>query len=113
MIKLERVNEKVKLDNECEQYYKLIKDNQEIGYGTINKDKENAFYIFINEEQRGKGYGKLLFSKIIEESKSIGWSEPKITFEKENIPMIKIAVDNGAVLFSSDGAMVKYVIKVK
>ena len=43
----------------------------------------------------------------------MGWAEPKITFEKENIPMTKIAVDNGAVLFSSDGAMVKYSIKLK
>lgn len=113
MIKLERVNGKINLDREYEQYYKLIKDNQEIGYGTINKDKENAFYIYINEEQRGKGYGKILFSKILEESKGMGWTEPKITFEKENIPMTKIAVDNGAVLFSSDGAMVKYKIKLK
>lgn len=113
MIKLEKVNGKTNLDREYEQYYKLIKDNQEIGYGTINKDKENAYYIFINEGQRGNGYGKILFSKILEESKGMGWTEPKITFEKENIPMIKIAVGNGAVLFSSDGAMVKYSIKLK
>ena len=113
MIKLEKINGKPKLDREYEQYYKLIKDNEEIGYGTINKDQENAFYIFINEEQREKGYGKILFSKMLEESKEIGWTEPKITFEKENIPMTKIAVDNGAVLLSSDGAMVKYKIKLK
>lgn len=113
MIKLEKVNGKVKLDREYMQYYKLIKDNKEIGYGTINKDKEDAFYIFINEGERGKGYGKALFAKMLDESKDIGWTEPKITFEKENIPMTKIAVDNGAVLFSSDGAIVKYKIKLK
>ena len=113
MIKLEKINGKPKLDKEYERYYKLIKDNKEIGYGTINKDKEDAFYIYINEGQRGKGYGKILFAKILEESKDRGWTEPKITFEKENIPMTKIAVDNGAVLFSSDGAIVKYKIKLK
>ena len=75
--------------------------------------KKITDYIFIDEEQRGKGYGKMLFSKIIEKSKELGWNEPKITFEKENIPMIKIAVDCGGILYSSDGAMVKYVIKVK
>lgn len=113
MIKLEKVKGKTKLDREYETYFKLIKDNKEIGYGTINKDKEDAFYIFINEEHRGNGYGKILFSKILEESKNMGWSESKITFERENIPMTKIAVDNGATLFSSDGAMVKYKIKLK
>lgn len=113
MIRLEKIVGKEKIDNEYEGYYKLIKDNQEIGYGTINKDKENAFYIFIDEGQRGNGYGKILFAKILDESKELGWSEPKVTFEKENIPMIKIAVDCGGILYSSDGAMVKYAIKLK
>lgn len=93
--------------------YKLVKDNQPLGFGTINKDKENAVFIFINKEQRGNGYGKILFSKMLEESKKIGYNEVKITFSKENSPMRKIAADKGGIEISSDEDSVKYVISTK
>lgn len=116
MINLVKVKEETELNFPVENYergYKLVKDEQTIGFGTINKDRENAFYIFINEEERGKGYGKILFSKILDESKNIGCNNPKVTFEKENIPMTKITVDNGGTLIWSDGEKVKYEISLK
>lgn len=93
--------------------YKLVNDNQPLGFATINKDKENALFIFINKEQRGNGYGKILFSKMLDETKKIGYNEVKITFSKENIPMIKIADDNGGNQTSSDEDSVKYVFSLK
>ena len=93
--------------------YKLVKDEQPLGFGTINKDKENALFIFINKEQRGNGYGKILFSKMLEETKNIGYNEVKITFSKENTPMLKIADDNGGKQTSADEDSVKYIFKLK
>ena len=93
--------------------YKLVKDNQPLGFGTINKDKENALFIFINKEQRGNGYGNILFSKMLDETKKIGFDEVKITFSKENTPMIKIASDNGGKQTFSDEDSVKYVFSLK
>ena len=90
--------------------YKLVKDNQAVGFGTINKDKENALFIFIDKNQRGNGYGKVLFSKMLEETKNIGYNEAKIKFESDNIPMLKIATENGAKHLSTDGKEVRYVI---
>ena len=116
MIKLIKSNKGLKtevLPKEYESAYKLVKDDKTIGFGTINNDKENALYIYINEEERGNGYGKILFSKMLDQTKSIGCDRPQITFAKENIPMTKIAVDNGGTLISSDGETVKYRIPTK
>ncbi len=101
---------------EAEKYdhsFKLVKDNQPLGFGTINKDKENSVFIFINKEHRGNGYGKILFSKMLEETKNIGYDEVKIQFSKENTPMLKIADDNGGKQTSSDENSVKYVFSLK
>lgn len=92
--------------------YKLVKDEQGIGYGTINKNKENQLFIFIDKQERGNGYGKILFSKMLQETKNIGYNEVKISFEKENTPMKKIANDNGATQISEDENNVKYIISI-
>lgn len=113
MIKLIREGEEILHPEKYEYCYKLVKDNQPLGFGTINKDKENALFIFINKEQRGNGYGKILFSKMLEETKNIGYDEVKITFSKENTPMLKIANDNDGKQISSDEDSIKYVFSLK
>ena len=84
-----------------ETCYKLVKDNQSLGFGTINK------------EQRGNGYGKILFSKMLEETKKMGYDKVKITFSRKNEPMLKIATDNGGQQTSFDEDSVKYVFPLK
>ena len=116
MINLIKVNKGDGPNLQIREYdycYKLVKDNQGIGFGTINKDKENQLFIFIDKQQRGNGYGKILFSKMLEETKNIGYNEVKISFEKENIPMQKIANENGAKQISEDKNNVKYIISIK
>ena len=113
MIKLIREGEEIFHPEKYEYCYKLVKDNQPLGFGTVNKDKENALFIFINKEQRGKGYGKILFSKMLEETKNIGYNEVKITFSKENTAMEKIAEDNGGKQISEDEDSIKYMFSLK
>ena len=112
MINLVKENEKSLQPEKYDYCYKLVEDNRALGYGTINKDKENALFIFINKEERGNGYGKILFSKMLNETKNMGFNEVKITFGKENTPMLKIAEDNGGRKISSDEDTVKYVIPI-
>lgn len=113
MIKLIKAGDANPEAEEYEYSFKLVKDNQPLGFATINKDKENSIFIFINKEHRGNGYGKILFSKMLEETKNIGYDEVKITFSKENTPMMKIADDNGGKQASSDADSVKYVFKLQ
>jgi len=93
--------------------FKLVKDGKPLGVGTINNDKENQIYIYIKQELRGNGYGKILFSKMIDEAKKEGYQEVKVTFPKDNIQMVKIVDDNGGVQQSSNQNEVKYVISLK
>ena len=116
MIKLIKMDEETTPNlqiGDYEHYYKLLRDNQGIGYGTINKDKENELFIFIDKNERGNGYGKVLFSKMLEETKNLGYKELKIQFDKENAPMKKIATENGGVETSKEGDNFKYIIPLK
>ncbi len=113
MINLIKETEKSLEPEKYDYCYKLVKDNQPLGFGTINKDKENTLFIFINKEQRGNGYGKILFLKMLEETRNMGYDEVKITFSKENTPMLKIATDNGGKQASEDEDSIKYVFSLK
>ena len=93
--------------------FKLLKDDRPLGVGTINKDEENQIYIYIKQELRGNGYGKVLFSKMMDEAKKEGYHEVKVTFPKDNIQMVKIVDDNGGLQQSNDNNLVKYVIPIK
>jgi len=112
LIKVEDIKPNLQI-GDYDYCYKLVKDNQGIGYGTINKDTDNKLFIYIDKQERGNGYGKILFSKMLDETKNIGYQEVKITFDKENVPMQKIAEDNGGRQISSDGDSIKYVITIK
>ena len=93
--------------------FKLLKDDRPLGVGTINKDDENLIYIYIKQELRGNGYGKILFSKMMEEAKKEGYQEVKVTFPKDNVPMVKIIDDNGGVQQTINQNEVKYMIPLK
>ena len=113
MIKLIKEGDEILHPEKYEYCYKLVEDNQPIGFGAINKNKENALFIFINKEHRGKGYGKILFSKILAETKNIGYNDVKITFSKENTAMQKIAEDSGGKQISEDEDSIKYMFSLK
>lgn len=115
MIELIKIDKKVDAILEIVDYetlYRLVKDNKTIGLGTINKDKENGIYIYIEENLRGNGYGKILFSKIIEEVKKKGLKEIRVTFNKENIQILKIVHGNRGVHLSTNKEKVKYLIPI-
>lgn len=113
LIKLQKGTEPNVQIGDYDCCYKLVKDNQGIGYGTINKDKENQLFIFVDKQNRGNGYGKILFSKMLEETKNMGYNQVKISFEKDNEPMLKIVNDYAGTQLSNDGNTLKYVISTK
>ena len=115
MIELIKTDKRVDAILEIVDYetlYRLVKDEKTIGFGTINKDKENGIYIYIEENLRGNGYGKLLFSKVIEEVKKNGLKEIKVTFNKENIQVLKIVKANNGLHVSTNNEKVKYLIPI-
>lgn len=116
MIELVEVDKRIESILEIVDYkkiYKLVKDDKIIGYGTINKDIENLVYIFIEENSRGEGYGKLLFSKMLEKVRIEGFKEIRLVFRRNNIQMLKIIKGVEGLHISSIGEEVKYVVPIK
>lgn len=116
MIKLiqgEDVFEKALPNVNYDKCFKLVENDRPLGVGTINKDKENLIYIYIKQELRGKGYGKILFSKMMDEVKKEGYKEVKLKFSKDNIRMEKIVNDNGGVQLNNNEDDVHYLISLK
>ena len=114
MIKLvenkEESNSKMK---DSQYFYEFQKDNNTLGWATINKDDENKLYIFIDENFRGNGYGKLLFSEMMKELRNKDYKQFKVIFNKENIPMLKIVEDNNGLQIGADTKLFKFEIPIK
>lgn len=60
----------------------LYEYEQAIGYGHLDKDAEIVWLgICLSEEKKGKGYGKLIMNRLIEEA------------QLNDVPVIKLSVD--------------------
>lgn len=115
MLELVKVDKNINQIREIVDYediYKLVKDDKIIGYGTINKDKENIIYVFIEQDLRGNGYGKILFSEMIKIIEKLGYKDVKIIFKRENIQMLKITEKMGGLHLSSKEGEVQYLIPI-
>jgi len=74
-----------------------------LGIATINRDEDNLIYIYVDENERDKGYGKQLFRLTLNELLKEKRIEAKVKFETSNIRMLKIVSDfNGVHLATSD-----------
>ena len=59
---------KINIDNkdDIKEVYELIKDDIKVGYCLLKNNTKEEVQIFINEEYRSNGYGKLFFGKILD-----------------------------------------------
>jgi len=116
MINIRKANESVietlNLPVEFIEIYELVKDDTVIGYGVINQDVRNMITIYILEEYRGNGYGKILFDMILEKIKGLGHKEIYLTFDKNNIMMKKIVLAKSGLEISIDNDKVTYVMPI-
>lgn len=112
LIKVDKKIEKILEIVDYEELYKLVKEDRVIGYGTINKDKENLIYIFIEDSLRGNGYGTFLFSEMLEKAKSKGYKKVEIIFREENTQILKIVKGVEGVHLSTLEGKSKYLIPI-
>lgn len=97
--------------------YLLYLDDTPIGIGKLrhklsNKTREyggNIGYA-IDERYRGKGFGKVLFKKLISKAKQLGISELVATVEKDNLPSTKIVKDCGGKVIYENEKRCSYVL---
>ncbi len=79
--------------------YVLYVDDVPVGYGRVRHETNNYLENVIgagpigygiSKDYRGKGFGKILFSKLIEECKIFGYKTIKQFPKKDNLATIKI-----------------------
>jgi len=99
--------------NLADNLYVLKLDSKIIGYGKFNDNYNNRIDIYIEKAYRGNGYGKLLFSRMIEEVKTLNVHDINIIFDKRNIQMKKIVSGFGGKLISIDDDMIKYILPIR
>ena len=104
-----RVKEKLPKGEFC---YKFFKDERFIGIAAINRDEEDKIYIYIKQELRGNGFGKLLFKELLKELKNKGIKSVKVKIDRKNIQIFKIIVDCGGINLSNDGEISSYIIPI-
>lgn len=97
---------KIKIDDieNIEEIYKLLKDDNKVGYIIIKKDPKDQIKLFIEENQRSNGYGKLFFKKILD------MIDNDIYLKTDNNHMINIIEYYGGKELSRNDGIRSYVI---
>lgn len=93
--------------------FKLYDDNDNtLGLATINCDEDNMVYIYVDENQRNKGYGKKLFGLVLNELLREKRIDAKVKFETSNIKMLRIVHDYNGVHLATENKENLYVIPI-
>ena len=58
--------DKLDIDDNIEEIYELLKDDIKVGYCIINKDPKDKIKLYIDDDYRSNGYGKLFFGKVLD-----------------------------------------------
>lgn len=92
----------------------ILKDNdKELGYGYIISAEINPIEIFIYEKERSNGYGKLLFSKLLQILKEKGTKLLTFDLPEEQYRMINIVSSFGGRYISIKNGVKRYILPVK
>lgn len=99
-------------DKENSIKYLLTQDNKEIGCGYIFAREINPIEIYIIEEMRSNGYGKLLFTKLLQIVYDSGRINLVFDIELQNYRMNNILSSLGAQHVGTNDEKNRWVIPV-
>ena len=107
------IKEKINLENaNFDLYYDILNDDNKIGFAAISFDSNNMLYIFINEKNRGYGFGKEAFDKLIGEFLKYNISKINIMINSNNIQMKKIVYHKNIKLNFKNSNIELYELKI-
>lgn len=100
MLTLKKIEESLmqtlNIDKSSEAFA-LYKEDVIIGYGLIYGKSIKQIEIFIKEEYRSNGYGKILFGRMLGELKKKNIKNIKIIFPRENYRIKNIIISFGGI----------------
>ena len=89
-------------------YYKIIKDNNDIGYIGVLFDSINIINIFVKNNYQGYGYGSKSFDLVLNELKNI--YKIIITIPSDNIKMLRIVNHYKNIIINKNDDLITYSI---
>lgn len=104
----------MKFTQKAENYYTLIKDDVE--YGSFKIEyliNDIKLDIFVNEEHRGNGYGKLIFNSAINYLKEKGYSKINAKLKHSDYIMNRIITNYGAHKVYRNENEIQFIIPIK
>lgn len=97
-------------DKANSEKYLLMDGDRQIGYGYIIETEMNPIEIFVNEEERSNGYGKLLFKNLIQIAKENGKNALFFEIKRENYRFTNIVSSSGARRIGTNDGITKWVL---
>lgn len=95
-----------------DNYYCFKDDKEMFGFAKIDYLEKIDIYIFILKNKRGNGYGKELFSKVLQKLKEYGIHFIEIELPLSDIIMSRIINSNGGIEDTRKEGIVKYVLPI-
>ena len=90
--------------------YDILLDNKKIGYTNLLSNPFNMIEIFIDKEYRGNGYGSNSFKLLLEDLKNASINNLIITFQVDNIPMMRIINHYKSIIKNKNDKLITYEI---
>ena len=101
-----------KSDKNDAEKYELKNGEQVIGFAYYFGTEINPIEIYVNENERSNGYGKLLFAKMLEVAKEKGAKSLFFQIEDNNYIVSNIVSSAGAIHLSSTDGITKWVLPI-
>ena len=93
--------------------YALENEKKIIGYGITTNNVNNKIEIYIKEEYRSNGYGKILFGKMLEELKKENYKEIKLVYSRDNYRIRNIIEYYGGKQLYTNEKEESYILPIK
>lgn len=79
--------------------YILLEDNHPVGYGHLERENQIVWLgIAISETAQGKGYGKMMITKLLDTAKKLNLEEVNLSVDFDNENAIQLYLKYGFVL---------------
>jgi len=103
----------MKFAQKADNYYFLIKDDIEYGGFKIDLLDDIKLDIFVNEQYRGNGYGKLIFISAMNYLKEKGYSKINANLKHSDYIISRIITNYGAHKISKNDNEIQFIIPIK
>ena len=90
--------------------YDILLDNKKIGYINLISNPFNMIDMFIDKVYRGNGYGSNSFKLLLNELKNASINNLIITFQVDNIPMMRIINHYKSIIKNKNDKLITYEI---